>query len=101
MPKMDARRLKRLERAAPALVLTDIQMPEMDGLELVRQMKSRFPAIPVVLVTAYGSEEVAAIALKVGAASYVPKRNLNRDLVPTLQVVLEAAGIAPRPAAAF
>jgi CheY-like chemotaxis protein/anti-sigma regulatory factor (Ser/Thr protein kinase) len=83
--------LEKIERSRPDLVLTDIQMPEMDGLELVRQVKSRFPAIPIVLITAYGSEELAATALQIGASSYVPKRNLDRDLRPALQVVLEAA----------
>jgi anti-sigma regulatory factor (Ser/Thr protein kinase) len=63
----------------------------MDGLELVRQIKTRFPAVPVVLITAFGSEELAAAALKVGASSYIPKRDLGRDLKPTLQVVLESA----------
>lgn len=83
--------LERLERNTPDLVLTDLQMPEVDGLELVRCMHSQYPRIPVVLMTAHGSEEIAVDALQAGAASYVPKRNLRRDLRPTLEVVLDAA----------
>jgi CheY-like chemotaxis protein/anti-sigma regulatory factor (Ser/Thr protein kinase) len=83
--------LEKIERQRPDLVLTDLQMPEMDGLQLVHEMKHRFPDVPVVLITAYGSEELAVTALKAGASSYVPKRNLTRDLRPALGVVIEAS----------
>jgi CheY-like chemotaxis protein/anti-sigma regulatory factor (Ser/Thr protein kinase) len=83
--------LEKLVEKLPDLVLTDLQMPEMDGLELVRQTKARYPATPVVLITAYGSEELAVGALHAGASSYVPKRNLHRELRPTLEMVLESA----------
>ncbi|HEX2474968.1 MAG TPA: response regulator [Lacipirellulaceae bacterium] len=83
--------LEKLGQKTPDLVLTDLQMPEMDGLELVRQTKARFPATPVVLITAYGSEELAVAALQAGASSYVPKRNLHRDIKRTLEIVLDAA----------
>jgi CheY-like chemotaxis protein/anti-sigma regulatory factor (Ser/Thr protein kinase) len=75
----------------PAVVLTDLQMPEMDGLELVQAIRRRYPSLPVVLMTAYGSEEVAARALRAGAASYVPKRSLAHDLAETLEQVVAAA----------
>ena len=45
--------LKAIEENEPDLVLTDLLMPEMDGLELVQEIKGRFPAIPVVLMTAH------------------------------------------------
>jgi CheY-like chemotaxis protein len=82
--------LEKIERGRPDLVLTDLQMPEMDGLALVHEMKRRFPDVPVVLITAYGSEELAVTALRAGASSYVPKRNLSRDLRPALGAVIEA-----------
>ena len=75
----------------PSVVLTDLQMPEMDGLELVEAIRSRYPSLPVVLMTAHGSEEVAVRALRAGAASYVPKRSLARDLAETLEQVVAAA----------
>ena len=75
----------------PSVVLTDLQMPEMDGLELVEAIRSRHPSLPVVLMTAHGSEEVAVRALRAGAASYVPKRSLARDLAETLEQVVAAA----------
>src|SRR5690349_13770360 len=66
--------LQQIERVAPDLVLTDLQMPEMNGLELVAAVKRDYPFVPVVLMTAQGSEDLAAEALRRGAASYVPKR---------------------------
>lgn len=83
--------LARVEAQPPDLILTDLQMPEMNGLELVEAVHARYPKIPVVLVTAHGSEEIAAAALRAGAASYVPKRNLGKDLAPTLERVLGIA----------
>ncbi len=83
--------LAHVERQAPDIVITDMQMPEMDGLELVREMRARFAHIPVILMTAHGSEEIAVKALQLGAASYVPKRSLAHDLVSTVRGVLELA----------
>lgn len=85
--------LERLATEPPDLVLTDLQMPEMDGLELVSQMKSHYPEIPVILMTAKGSEEIAVEALRVGAASYVPKRRLAKDLTETVQMVLASSQV--------
>jgi len=75
----------------PDLVLTDLHMPEMDGLELVAAVKEDFPHIPVILMTGQGNEDVAALALRQGAASYVPKVRLADDLVSTLNQVHSAA----------
>ena len=77
--------LAALAEELPALVLTDLQMPEMDGLELVKQIRKRYPATPVILMTAHGSEEIAVAALQNGAASYVAKKNLSKVLVETVR----------------
>lgn len=83
--------LKMFETSVPDLVLTDLQMPEMDGLELVAAIKGDYPLTPVVLMTAQGSEEIASEALRRGAASYVPKKKLAEDLIETVERVLAAA----------
>jgi CheY-like chemotaxis protein len=80
--------LAQLSQEVPDLVLTDLQMPEIDGLELVAAIKRDYPLVPVILMTAQGSEEIAARALRGGAASYVPKRHLADDLLPTAQRIL-------------
>ena len=80
-----------IRQSPPDIVLTDLLMPEMDGLELVEEIKANFSSIPVILMTAHGSEEIAVKALKTGAAHYVPKQNLQRDLVHTIRDVLTVA----------
>jgi CheY-like chemotaxis protein/anti-sigma regulatory factor (Ser/Thr protein kinase) len=83
--------LAMIEADEPDLVITDLVMPEMDGLELVSEISTRFQLVPVILVTSQGSEETAVKALQLGAASYVPKRALATDLVETVDVVLSSA----------
>jgi CheY-like chemotaxis protein/anti-sigma regulatory factor (Ser/Thr protein kinase) len=78
----------------PSLVVTDLIMPEMDGLELVDAVKGQLPELPVVLTTAQGSEDIAAEALRRGAASYVPKRSVELDLVSTVQRLLALVSAA-------
>jgi CheY-like chemotaxis protein len=75
----------------PALILTDLQMPGLDGFGLVEALRETAPEIPVILMTAHGSEEIAIRALQAGAASYVPKRMLARDLPRTLPQILALA----------
>ena len=69
--------LKQLAGALPDIVLTDMQMPEMNGLELVKAVRLSYPRVPVILMTGHGSEALAARALQEGAASYVPKSQAN------------------------
>ncbi len=83
--------LASMQQRLPDVVLTDLLMPEMDGLELVEQIKRDYAATPVILMTAHGSEEIAVKALRVGAASYVPKLVLARDLANTIRDVLTIA----------
>jgi CheY-like chemotaxis protein/anti-sigma regulatory factor (Ser/Thr protein kinase) len=83
--------LEAMASSRPDVVLTDMLMPEMDGLQLVQAIRSRYPLIPVILMTAHGSEDVAIQALQKGAASYVPKKSLPRDLAETLEQVLAAS----------
>ncbi len=82
--------LEQVELHIPDIVLTDMQMPNMDGLELVKRVKAHYPLIPVVLMTAQGSEELAVEALHCGAVSYVPKRKLAQDLLEIINRVSAA-----------
>jgi CheY-like chemotaxis protein/anti-sigma regulatory factor (Ser/Thr protein kinase) len=80
--------LNQMRQRQPDLVVTDLQMPEMNGLELVTAVRSQFPLVPVILMTAQGSEEIAVQALQKGAASYLPKSRLTNDLLETVENVL-------------
>lgn len=73
------------------LVLTDLVMPDMDGLELLAEVRQRHPLVPVVLMTAQGNEDLAVRALRAGAASYIPKTVLGRELAKTVRTVLEVS----------
>ena len=70
------------------IVVTDLEMPEVNGLELVETMRLEYAHIPAILVTARGSEELAAEALQKGAAGYVPKNHLQSLLNDTIIDVL-------------
>lgn len=83
--------LEKIREELPDLVLTDLVMPELDGLELVAMVRSSYPAVPVILMTSAGNEEICVQALQRGAASYVPKRVLSQRLLDTVHQVLELA----------
>jgi DNA-binding NtrC family response regulator len=57
----------------PDLVLTDVRMPGMDGLELLRELQAGFPEIPVVILTAYATVDLAVEAMKRGAHDFIAK----------------------------
>ncbi|TWU47622.1 Transcriptional regulatory protein TcrA [Rubripirellula tenax] len=70
------------------VVITDLEMPELNGLELVKAMSLDYEHVPSILVTARGSEELASKALQKGAAGYVPKNHLESLLNDTIVEVL-------------
>ena len=55
------------------LVITDLRMPEMDGMELLRELKKLKPSMPVIMLTAYASDETALEAKKLGVFTYISK----------------------------
>jgi CheY-like chemotaxis protein len=83
--------LDKIERDVPDVVVTDLNMPELDGLELVRIIRETYALVPVILMTNRGSEDIAVQALKSGASSYVPKSRLASDLEGTVHQVLGIA----------
>lgn len=86
-----SRALEALSERVPDIVLTDLRMPSMDGLELVEQIHDEYPLVPVILMTAKGNEQIAVQALRAGASSYVPKSDFREDLCDTLRQVVELA----------
>ena len=66
-----------LDEQVPELVVTDLRMPEMNGMEVVQQIAADHCGIPTVVVTAPGSESLAVDALALGAANFVPKNSLR------------------------
>jgi DNA-binding NtrC family response regulator len=80
--------LTKLEEAET--VLTDLSMPKMDGLELMTQIAARDPSLPVILLTAHGSEKVAVAAMKQGAYDYLTKPFDIDEVALVIERALEA-----------
>jgi DNA-binding NarL/FixJ family response regulator len=73
----------------PDLVLMDVRMPQMDGLEATRQIKVDYPEISVLVITTYENPEYLLEAIKAGAAGYVLKDAPNQQLLSAMRRALE------------
>jgi two-component system NtrC family response regulator len=71
------------------LVLTDMKMPRMNGLELLEELKRLYPDLPVIMMTAFGTVEKAVAAMKIGAFDYILKPFKNEELLVTIAKALE------------
>ena len=65
--------LEEFERQRPDLVLTDLKMPEMDGMALMARLHDADPDLPVIMITGFASIESAVAAVREGAFDYLPK----------------------------
>ena len=83
--------LKFLEREKPDLVILDIMLPEMDGLEVCRTIR-KDSNIPIIMLTARGEITDRIVGLEIGADDYLPKPFEPRELVARIQSVLRRAG---------
>jgi DNA-binding NtrC family response regulator len=81
----------------PALVVTDIKMPRMDGLELLRRLKNKYPDLPVVIITGYATVNSAVEALKHGASDYILKPFPVEVIEETVAKVLGRSGRPAKP----
>lgn len=81
--------IDRTEKLQPDVVLMDISMPRMNGLEATRQIKERFPNIKVLILTQHDNREYILPALNAGASGYVLKRSGRREMLEALRQVHE------------
>ena len=72
-----------------SLVITDLRLPGMDGLEFLKKVQSSYPLLPIIVMTAFGTVETAVEAMKAGASDYVLKPFSLEDLMITIDKVLE------------
>jgi DNA-binding response OmpR family regulator len=82
--------LERSDAALPDLVVLDIMLPGIDGLEVCRRLRARAP-VPVVMLTARGGEEDRVLGLELGADDYVAKPFSPRELTARVRAVLRRA----------
>jgi DNA-binding response OmpR family regulator len=88
-----------LERAladSPDLVILDVMMPRMSGLDVCKQLKSKRPAIPIIMLTARGQEVDKVVGLELGADDYVTKPFSIRELLARVKAVLRRVEPVPR-----
>ena len=81
--------LQLFKKGSYDIVLTDLRMPEMDGIELLERIKEIRPETEVLIMTAYASIESAVLAMKKGAADYIVKPFLNEDVKMRIARVAE------------
>ncbi len=82
--------LAALEEEAFQLIITDLRMPEMDGLELLRRIRERDPQIGVIVMTAFASLETAVEALRLGAMDYITKPLHVQEIQVVLRKAIES-----------
>ena len=75
-----------------ALILLDVKMPKLDGLEVLKRLKAADNRTPVVVLTAYQSVELAQEAVKLGALNYLPKPFEREQVLSAVRAVLMQAG---------
>ncbi|MCP4174768.1 MAG: response regulator [Fuerstiella sp.] len=80
--------VKLLEAGGVDLVISDLNMPDMNGLELVQEIHKSHADLPTIVITGFGSEATAMRALQAGACGYVPKCHLQEELGDVVQTVL-------------
>ena len=81
--------LDKLRADTPNLVLLDIKMPRLNGLDLLKQIKKSHPKLPVIVVTGYQSVEMAQEALRNGAADYIPKPFESKQILKSVANALK------------
>lgn len=77
--------LEALAREQFELLLLDIKMPRMDGLQVLKRARETWPAMVVVMMTAHGNEEIAVAAMKEGALDYIAKPFSNEDMLKRVE----------------
>ena len=79
--------IEKTKELSPDLVIMDIAMPGIDGLEATRRIKKQNPNVKVLILTQYNNKEYILSAVKAGAAGYLPKRALGSELVSAVRAI--------------
>ena len=86
-----------IARESPAIVLLDVWMPEMDGIELLRRIKSEQPRVPVIMISGHANIQSAVAATKLGAADFIQKPFSVSGLLASIARALEGDSAGPDP----
>jgi len=81
----------------PDIVLLDISLPDIDGIEATRRLKQSYPQTRVLILTVYDEESLLREAMRAGAAGYIIKRAAEEELTTAIQAVSPARRISIQP----
>jgi DNA-binding NarL/FixJ family response regulator len=79
--------IEKTRELSPDVVIMDVAMPDMDGIEATRRIRKESPNVKIIMLTQYDNKEYVLSAIKAGAAGYVPKRALGSELVSAVRAV--------------
>jgi two-component system response regulator FixJ len=82
--------LEQLDALEPGCIVTDVRMPEMNGLELVRRLRSRGVTLPVIVITGHGDVPLAVEAMKSGVADFLEKPFDDEQLLSAVRAALDS-----------
>jgi DNA-binding response OmpR family regulator len=88
--------LEKALKDSPDLVVLDVMMPRMSGLDVCKQLKAKRPSIPIIMLTARGQEVDKVVGLELGADDYVTKPFSIRELLARVKAVLRRAHTVPK-----
>ncbi len=88
--------LQRALSDSPDLVLLDVMMPRMSGLDVCKQLKAKRPSVPIIMLTARGQELDKVVGLELGADDYVTKPFSIRELLARVKAVMRRAQPLPK-----
>ncbi len=88
--------LERALKEVPDLVVLDVMMPRMSGLDVCKQLKAKRPSMPIIMLTARGQEVDKVVGLELGADDYVTKPFSIRELLARVKAVLRRAKADPK-----
>jgi DNA-binding response OmpR family regulator len=83
-------------KSSPDLVILDVMMPRMSGLDVCKQLKAKRPSIPIIMLTARGQEVDKVVGLELGADDYVTKPFSIRELLARVKAVLRRTQTLPK-----
>src|ERR1700740_3354482 len=88
--------LERALKISPDLVILDVMMPKMSGLDVCKQLRAKRPSIPIIMLTARGQEVDKVVGLELGADDYVTKPFSIRALLARVRAVLRRTKTLPK-----
>src|SRR5262244_1763615 len=88
--------LDRALKESPDLVVLDVMMPRMSGLDVCKQLKAKRPSVPIIMLTARGQEVDKVVGLELGADDYVTKPFSIRELIARVKAVLRRSRTLPK-----